>query len=80
MARVKVFVLLETSKRYLVPTTFGVIWGRLLKSIIFSLSNFLSQVKLCGKYSVEIFCVEVVMCVGEVGHCVVFEGNELTRV
>jgi hypothetical protein len=28
----------------------------------------------------KIFCVEVVMCVGEVGHCVVFEGNELIRV
>jgi len=80
VARVKVFVLLGISKRYFVPTTFGVIWGRLLKSIVFSLSNFLSQVKLCGEYFVEIFCVEIVMCVGEVKHCVVFEGNELIRV
>jgi hypothetical protein len=80
MARVKVFVLLGTSKRYFVPTTLGVIWKRLLESIIFFLSDFLSQMKLCGKYLVEIFCVEVVMCVGEVRHCFVFEGNEFTIV
>jgi hypothetical protein len=72
VAKLKLFILLGILKRYLVPTTFGVIWGRLLKSIVIFLSNFLNQVKLCGKYFVEIFCVEVVMYVGEVGHCVVF--------
>jgi hypothetical protein len=44
VARERVPLLLVTPKRYLVPGEFGVIWGSQLRSIIFSLSNFLSQI------------------------------------
>lgn len=58
VARERVNLLLVTPKRYLAPAEFGVIWGSQLRSIVFSLSNFLSQIMwrvvyrnlLCGNH------------------------------
>jgi hypothetical protein len=58
VARERVPSLLVTPKRYLVPAEFGGIWGNQLRSIVFSLSNFLSQIMwrvfyrnlLCGNH------------------------------